>query len=56
MKNHDLLKDDYHIYLKLAEAYHKSMLYEEEIRVIVEFFRSGIYCSNIELELFKSVL
>ena len=56
MKNHDLLKDDYHIYLKLAEAYHKSMLYEEEIRVIVEFFRSGVYCSKIELELFKDRL
>ena len=56
MKNHELLKNDYHIYLKLAEAYHSSMLYEEEISIIVEFFRSGIYCSKLELELFKDRL
>ena len=32
------------------------MLYEEEISIIVEFFRSGIYCSKLELELFKDRL
>ena len=49
-------RNDYRTYLKLAEAYEMSELYEEELKTVIEFFKSGIYCEKDELQLFKDKL
>ena len=49
-------KNDYRVYLKLAEIYEKTLLYEEEVKILTEFFKSGTFCDTQELELFKDKL
>ena len=49
-------KNDYRIYLKLAEIYEKALLYEEEVKILTGFFKSGTFCDTQELELFKDKL
>ncbi|WP_458404044.1 helicase C-terminal domain-containing protein [Methanobrevibacter sp.] len=50
---HDLFRDDYYAYVKLAEAYEKSFMYEDETRTIVEFLKSGIYAAENIFNHFK---
>uniref|UniRef100_UPI003869DCC2 hypothetical protein n=1 Tax=Methanobrevibacter sp. TaxID=66852 RepID=UPI003869DCC2 len=49
-------KNDYRVYLKLAEIYEKALLYEEEVKILTDFFKSGTFCDTRELELFKDKL
>ena len=49
-------KNDYRVYLKLAEIYEKALLYEEEAKILTDFFKSGTFCDTQELELFKDKL
>jgi len=49
-------KNDYRVYLKLAEIYEKTLLYEDEVKILTDFFKSGTFCDTRELELFKDKL
>lgn len=53
---HELFINDYHPYLKLSQAYRKSKQYDDERDLIVNFFKSGIYCSQKQLNWFKRKL
>ena len=54
--NHELFVNDYHPYLKLVRAYHESELYENEVKTIIRFFKSGRYCNTNKLKWFKKRL
>ena len=54
--NHELFINDYHPFLKLSQAYHKNEDYENEIKTIENFFKSGRYCRNSTLNWFKKKL
>ncbi|WP_295113502.1 helicase C-terminal domain-containing protein [uncultured Methanobrevibacter sp.] len=56
LKGNDLFADDYRIYLKLADALDGAFLFEAEIKVISDFFKSGIYCTSKELQHFRDRL
>ena len=55
LKN-DLFKNDHHPYLKLSKAYHKNGDYEDEVKIIEKFFKSGIYCTKSKINGFKKIL
>lgn len=53
--NHTLFVNDYHPYLKLVNRY-KTRQRLNALRVIVKFFKSGIYCNKNKLNWFKRQL
>lgn len=50
--SHGLFSNDYHPYLKLYRAYHKDKQYEKALSILIEFFKSGIYCNDKKLKWF----
>ena len=50
---HELFENDYHPYRKLCEVYRKEKLFVNELELIKSFFKSGIYCSDKQLNWFK---
>ena len=52
----EIFKNDYHPYIKLAKAYHGAREYENEVKIIEKFFKSGIYCTNSKIKKFKKQL
>lgn len=54
--NHELFINDYHPYLKLSQAYHENAMYNDEVKIIEEFFQSGRYCRNSTIKWFKKKL
>ena len=52
--SHELFKNDYYPYKKLSFIYRKDGQFEDEERILVEFFKSGIYCSDKQLSWFKN--
>lgn len=52
----ELFKEDYQIYLILADAFNNAMLHEAEVEILVDFFKSGIYCNDSELQIFRDRL
>lgn len=53
---HELFINDYHPYLKLASAYSKDKQKFNSIEVLTQFFKSGIYCNEEKLKVFKRKL
>ena len=51
---HELFANDYYQYYKLSYAYRKDGQFEEDERILIEFFKSGIYCSDKILKWFKN--
>ena len=54
--HNELFSNDYYPYLKLSEIYSDTYMYEEEIQIIVKFFKSGISASKDILNEFKKRL
>ena len=53
---HDLFCDDYYPYLSLMMVYHRACLYEEEVKIILNFFKSQIHCDGEVYGMFKDYL
>ena len=51
--NHELFVNDYHPYLKLSQVYRKDKQYENEVNLLLKFFKSGIYCNQKQFNWFK---
>lgn len=54
--NHELFVNDYHPYRKLSSVYRKDKQFENEVEILVKFFKSGIYCDDKQLNWFKKRL
>ena len=54
--NHELFRNDYYIYRKLAIVCHKNHNYKKVVRIITEFFSSGIYCDSEQIKWFEKKL
>lgn len=54
LKKHELFENDYYPYYKLSYAYRKDGQFEEDERILIEFFNSGIYCNDKMLKWFKN--
>lgn len=51
--SNELFEHDYYPYLKLAEAYEKAFMFEQETETIVKFLKSGIYATKNTLNDYK---
>lgn len=56
LKNHELFVNDYYPYKQLSFVYRKDGQFEDDERIVIEFFKSGIYCSDNVLAWFKNRL
>ena len=56
LMDNELFSNDYHPYLKLSQVYRSDKKYDDEIRIITQFFKSGIYCRKSKLKWFKKRL
>lgn len=54
--NNELFINDYHPFLKLSQAYHGAEEYNNEVKIIEDFFKSGRYCRNSTIKWFKKKL
>ena len=54
--NHELFINDYYPFLKLSIIYKELGDFESEVKIIKEFFSSGIYCDEKTFNYFKSRL
>lgn len=54
LKTHELFVNDYYPYMKLSYVYRKDGQFEDDEKILIEFFRSGIYCSDKVLAWFKN--
>lgn len=54
--SHPFFANDSYIYHQLAVAYHKNHKYNDEVDVMVEFYKSGIQCDEKQLKWFKKQL
>lgn len=54
--SHELFINDYYPYFQLARTLHKDKRYDMEIKVIVQFFKAGIYCDENTIKWFKDRL
>lgn len=50
---HELFINDYYPYIELAKVLHKDKRYIQEVDVIEQFFKSGIYCDKKQINWFK---
>ena len=53
---HRLFINDYYQYNRLSYVYKKEKRMEDEVNLLVKFFKSGIYCDKKQLRKFKSRL
>lgn len=51
---HELFVNDYYPYKKLSFVYRKDGQFEDDERILTEFFKSGIYCDDRQLAWFKN--
>ena len=56
LKNHELFRNDYHPYFKLTKIYHELKDFDNELKILIEFFNSGCYCKSAKLKWFKRQL
>lgn len=49
----ELFTNDYYPYLKLSEIYHAASMFEEETKIIIRFFKSGVYAEENILDIFS---
>ena len=52
----DLFLNDYHPYIKLSKAFRGADQFDNEVNVLVKFFKSGIYCRKSKLRWFRKRL
>ena len=52
----ELFANDYHPYLKLSQVYELNGNHEQEVKIISQFFKSGIYCRKSKIKFFKKKL
>lgn len=52
--DHELFANDYYPYKKLSYIYRKDGQFEDDERILIEFFKSGIYCDDRQLAWFKN--
>lgn len=52
--DHDLFANDYYPYKKLSYVYRKDGQFEDDEKILVEFFKSGIYCDDKQIAWFKN--
>ena len=52
--DHELFANDYYPYKKLSFIYRKDGQFEDDEQILVEFFKSGVYCDDKQLAWFKN--
>ncbi len=52
--SHELFVNDYYPYKKLSFIYRKDGQFEDDERILKDFFKSGIYCDDRQLSWFKN--
>ena len=53
LMENELFSNDYYPYLKLSEIYHVLSMFEEETKIIIQFFKSGVYAEENTLDIFS---
>ena len=53
---HELFANDYHPYRKLATVYRRNGQYGDAVNILIEFYRSGIYCNPKQFKWFNRQL
>ena len=54
--NHELFANDYYPYFKLSQIYHHLDDLKNQKSIVVEFFKSNIYCEAKKLKYFKNIV
>lgn len=52
--DHELFRNDYYPYRQLSFIYRKDGQFEDDEKILIEFFKSGIYCDDKQLAWFKN--